>query len=88
MCRDRLTKIEEVASLIPDVIATEQSHTGLLWGEKLKIAEELLDKCVIIVKNEHEMWKHEYHTECMFNTEVKNETQMVKNISHKRYTTN
>lgn len=52
MCRDRLTKIEEVASLIPDIIATEQSHTGLLWGEKLKIAEELLDKCIIIIKNE------------------------------------
>lgn len=71
---DRLTRIEEVASLIPDVITTEQSRVGLLWGEKLKIAEELLDKCVIIVKNEHEMWEFKYHTKCIFNTEVKNET--------------
>ena len=73
MCRDRLTRIEEVASLIPDIITTEQSRVGLLWGEKLKIAEELLDKCVIIVKNEQLMWKPEYHTKCMFNTEVKND---------------
>ena len=81
MCRDRLTKIEEVASLIPDVIATEQSHTGLLWGEKLKIAEELLDKCVIIVKNEHKMWEPEYHTKCIFNTDVKNEQFMPRPIT-------
>ncbi len=55
MCGDRITRIEEIASLIPDVIVTEQSRVGLLWGEKLKIAEELLDKCVIIVKNEQFM---------------------------------
>ena len=66
MCADRLTKIEEVASLIPDIIETEQSHTGLLWGEKLKIAEELLDKCVIIVKDERTLFSFEPHTKIMF----------------------
>lgn len=55
MYKDRITKAEKLALLIPAVIETEQSHTGLLLSERLKIAEELLDKCVIIVKDEHNM---------------------------------
>ena len=58
---DRLTSIDELAKLIPDVIETEQSHVGLLWGERVKIAEAILDKCVVIQKGA-KMWEPEYHT--------------------------
>ena len=81
---DRLTSIDELAKLIPDVIETEQSHVGLLWGERQKIAEAILDRCVVIVKNEQFMPRPitrenssirkccpEYHTKIQFTTNEK-----------------
>ena len=50
MCRDRLTLINEVAALIPEIIETDTTRVGLLPTERQKIAEILLDKCVIITK--------------------------------------
>ena len=50
MCRDRLTSINEVAALIPEIIETDTIRVGLLPVERQKIAEILLDKCVIITK--------------------------------------
>ena len=64
---DRLISSEELAALIPDVVETEQSHVGLLWGERIKIAETLLDKCVIIPKGT-KMWEPEYHTKVIGTT--------------------